>query len=207
MSSDHETAREDLAFMRALAETPAQPNATMGFALFAAGLIYGFQTLVQWAAWAGYISLPGPFYLAFVIGCSLAFLALLGVMIWRNRNKPTKSVSARAYESAFEGAGVANIIIVLFFVLVSIRQSDSGIWYYYTPMIFALQGGAWFVGFRLRKRLWLGLVSAGWFISAISLGFTTHSQTYVLIIALSLFLLLALPGWVMMRLARQHASD
>lgn len=201
MSDDLENAREDLAFMRALAETPAHPNRTMGFALMSAGLIYGFQTLVQWAAWAGLITLPGPLYLGFVIGCTVVFLAVLGVIIWRNRQKQTKSVAGRAYESAFEGAGIANAIIVVFFVLVSVRQNDPGLWYYYTPVIFALQGGAWYVGFRLRKRLWLGLVSAGWFVSAMVLGLTTHSGTYVLIIAISLFLLLALPGWVMMRLA------
>ncbi len=206
MSDELETAREDLAFMRALAETPAQPNATMGFALCAAGLIYGFQTLVQWAVWAGYFSLPGPLYLVFVIGCTLTFLGVLGVIIWRNRNNPSKSVSARAYESAFEGAGIANVIIVLFFVIVSMRYSDPGLWYYYTPVIFALQGGAWFVGFRLRKRLWLGAVSAGWFVAALTLGVTAHSGTYVLIIALSLFLLLALPGWIMMRLAKTASA-
>lgn len=206
MKSDQDSAREDLAFMRALAETPAQPNATMGLALFSAGLIYGFQTLVQWAAWAGYVSLPGPLYLAFVIGCSLAFFAVLGVIIWRNRKNPSRSVSARAYESAFEGAGIANLAIVAFFILVSIRQDDPGLWYYYTPTIFALQGGAWFVGFRLRKRLWLALVSAGWITAAIALGFTTHTPTYVLIIAAALLLLLALPGWIMMRLAKQQSA-
>lgn len=206
MKSDQDSAREDLAFMRALVETPAQPNATMGLALFSAGLIYGFQTLVQWAAWAGYVSLPGPLYLAFVIGCSLAFFAVLGVIIWRNRKNPSRSVSARAYESAFEGAGIANLAIVAFFILVSIRRDDPGLWYYYTPTIFALQGGAWFVGFRLRKRLWLALVSAGWIAAAIALGFTTHTPTYVLIIAAALLLLLALPGWIMMRLAKQQSA-
>ena len=206
MKSDQDSAREDLAFMRALAETPAQPNATMGLALFSAGLIYGFQTLVQWAAWAGYVSLPGPLYLAFVIGCSLAFFAVLGVIIWRNRKNPSRSVSARAYESAFEGAGIAHLAIVAFFILVSIRPDAPGLWYYSTPTIFALQGGAWFVGFRLRKRLWLALVSAGWITAAIALGFTTHTPTYVLIIAAALLLLLALPGWIMMRLAKQQSA-
>ncbi|MFS2318809.1 hypothetical protein RMQ97_12795 [Maricaulis sp. D1M11] len=201
MSDDLETARDDLAFLRALAETPSQPNKTMGLALFSAGLIYSVQALVQWAAWAGYVALPGPFYLAFVISCSLVFFIVLGVIIWRNRKKGSKSVSARAYESAFEAAGIANLAIVSFFIVVTIRQRDPGIWYYYTPTIFAVQAGAWFAGFRLRKRLWLGLVSAGWITAAIGLGLTAHTPTYVLIIAVALFALLAVPGWIIMRLA------
>jgi predicted outer membrane lipoprotein len=206
MNQDLETARDDIAFMRSLAEGPNQHNRTMGEALFAAGLIYGAQTLGQWAVDIELISVSGGMYFAWILGCNLAFFAVLGALIWRERGKKTEGVTRRAYEAAFQAAGLANLSIVLVFLAATLRGVDAGIWYFYTPMVFALQGGAWFVFFRLRKRAWLGLVALGWFASAIGLGLTTHSPTYVLVASISLFALLGLPGWVMMRLAKREAE-
>lgn len=206
MNQDIENARDDLAFMRALAETPEQHNRTMGRALFVAGLIYGVQTFVQWLVEIGTISLPGGGYFAWILGCNLVFLTYLGVMIWRERGNKPQSVTRRAYEAAFQAAGLANLAIVLVFVVATMRWNDGGIWYFYTPIVFAMQGAAWFVFARLRKRAWLGLVAFGWFGAAIGLGLTTHTPTYILVASISLLALLAVPGWVMVRLAKREAG-
>lgn len=207
MSDDLETTREDLAFLRALAEGPEQPNRTMGPALFAAGLIYGFQVLVQWAAAAGLIALHGLAYMLFIIGCSVAFAIALTVLILKNRGTINRSINMRAFEAAFAGMGLANLAIVLVFVVATVRLSDSSLWYVYTPVVFTLQGGAWFVAFRLRKRNWMGAISVGWFLAALSLVMTVDTNTYILIVGVAMLALLALPGWIMMRLqARAEAQ-
>lgn len=203
MTDEIENAREDLAFMRALAESPDRHNHQMGFALFAGGLIYGFQTAVQWLVHIGVVPLEGVFYAAFIAACSLAFFLVLGVMIWRGRGRKISTTAGRAYEAAFQAAGLANLSIVLVFLAATFRSGSGEIWYFYTPLVFALQGAAWFVFFRLRKRAWLGLVATGWFAAAVGLGLTTHTSTYILVASLSLLTLLGLPGLVMMRLARQ----
>lgn len=199
MSHDLDQAREDLAFMRALADAPGAPTKVMGQAFFAAGLIYGFQTLVQWAAAIGLVSLPGPIYLGFVIGCTVVFLIILSWLIWRNRHVSIKSVIGRAYEAAFMAAGFINLTLVTIFTLFSIRQGSAAIWDYYTPMIFVFQGGAWTIAFRLSKRWWLGAVAVGWFGTAIALAATNTTPTYVLVASIAMFVLLAIPGWIMMR--------
>ncbi len=203
MTDEIENAREDLAFMRALAESPDRHNHQMGLALFLAGLIYGFQTLVQWLADIGAVPLAGVTYAGFIALCNLVFFTVLGFVIWRNRSAKARTATSRANEATFQAAGLANLSIVLVFLAATIRSGSGEIWYFYTPLVFALQGAAWFVFFRLRKRAWLGLVAAGWFTSAVALGLTTHSSTYILVASISLFSLLSLPGWVMMRLARQ----
>ncbi|MBO6798269.1 hypothetical protein [Maricaulis sp.] len=206
MADDIETVRDDLAFMRALADAPDKPNKAMGQSFLAAGIIYGFQGLVQWATAIGIIGLSGLGYLAFVIGCTVAFFAVLGVIIWKNRGQSSNTAVRRAYEAAFQGAGVANICLVIVFIVANIRTGDGGVWYFYTPFIYALQGVAWYLAFRMRKRAWLGLVALGWYVGAIALGLTAHSPTYVLVIALSLILLLAGPGLVMMRVADKQSE-
>ena len=57
----------------------------------------------------------------------------------------------------------------------------------------------WFIAFRIRQRLWLGAVSAGWFLTAVLLALTAGTSEFVLVASLGMFALLALPGWVMMR--------
>ena len=125
--------------------------------------------------------------------------ALLGLIIYANRNAKLNSLSGRAYSAAFASAGLANLAIVAVFIMGSIRIGDAGIWYFYTPVVFAIQGGAWFAAFRVLRRNWYGLVSLGWFIAAIALGVTAFSPSYVAVCSVSLFLLLALPGWLLLR--------
>lgn len=206
MNDEIETAREDLAFMRALAQAPDKPNRLLGQALFAAGLIYGFQTLTQWAADIGVIPLTGWAYGGLILACNLLFFAVLAVIILRERTPSSQNVTRRAYEAAFQATGLANLCIVIVFGAASYRSGSGDIWYFYCPLVFAMQGAAWFIFFRLRKRAWLGTVAVGWFASAIALGLTTHSATYILVASISLFTLLAIPGWVMMQLARKETA-
>jgi hypothetical protein len=202
--TDLREAQENLAFMRSLAQSAEQHNKPLGLGLFLAGVIYGVQTLVQWADAAGLISLSGPVHIGMAIAFSALFLAVLAYIIWRHRGTKMRSVASRAYEAAFAAAGLSNLAIVTVFIVASIRFGDAGIWYFYTPIVFAFQGAAWYIAARLREKLWLGLVAFGWFIAAVGLGLTTHSPTYVLVVAVALFLLLALPGYVIMRLAARE---
>ena len=60
----------------------------------------------------------------------------------------------------------------------------------------------------MRKRLWLAVVSVGWFAAAAGLGLLVSSgdlAAYILLLGVVLLLLLALPGVVMMRQARTSA--
>jgi hypothetical protein len=207
MTQDIETAREDLAFIRDLVESGEQPNSTLGLTLLAAGIIFGVQTLVQWAEAAEIIQLPGSLYLAMVVGFSLLFVAILSIVIWRDRKTGPKTAIGRASEAAFQATGLANLCLVAIFLSVSIRQSNPEVWYLYAPVVFALQGGAWFVAARLRRRFWLAAVALGWFVAAIAMALTANTHTYILIASTALFTLMALPGWVMMRVAKKAELD
>lgn len=96
-----------------------------------------------------------------------------------------------------------NLAMVFVFGFNAIRLDDFSLWLYYVPVVFAIQGGAWFVAARLQKRLWYGLVALGWFLAAAALGLTMGQPLFNLVVALALFLLMALPGFVLLRLARK----
>jgi len=206
MSQDMETAREDLAFIRNLVDSEEQPNGSLGPILLIAGTLYGLQTLVQWAEMTALIDLTDLVYVGFLAGVTISFLIALGIVLWRDRNKGPKTVVGRAYDAAFQAAGLANLCIVIVIALASWRTQSADPWLIYAPVVFALQGAAWFVAARLRKRIWLAVVAIGWFVAAVAMGMTADLGNYILIASGSLFGLMAVPGWVMMKLDRQEGQ-
>jgi hypothetical protein len=64
---------------------------------------------------------------------------------------------------------------------------------------------AWFVAWTILRRSWLGLVAVGWFVMTVALGVAVFEDvgTYLLILGVGLFGLMALPGYIMWRGAKQ----
>ncbi len=201
MSAD--TIRDDLAFMRSLAESGGRTQWAGGAIFVAGGTLYGLQCLVQWTQAAGLIVMSPPLTLSFIIGITVVFLIALGTVIVRGRKSPPHGITNKAFTSIFQATGIANLALVGVFAAAAIPRHSIIIWELYPAALFALQGAAWYVVFQLRRRLWLAMVSAGWFVSAIALGLLAGTLSYVLVAALALFAFMAVPGAYMMRLARK----
>ncbi|MBP6545971.1 MAG: hypothetical protein KA220_04575 [Phenylobacterium sp.] len=205
MNDKANTAHEDLAFMRNLVEQGNRSQLTGGSLFFAGGMLYGFQTLFHWVEFKGWIDPPPAVQLAIIAGVTIAFIAVLCVVVWRDHKVGPTGLMGRALAAVFGGIGLANLAMVFVFGL---NASRTGLltWMLYPPVIFALQGAAWYTAYQLQKRSWHGAVAFGWFIAAAALGYAVgNTELYVLIACISLFGLMALPGFVMMRLARQNA--
>jgi hypothetical protein len=198
-------AHADLAFMKALVEEGGRAQMTGGAVFLAAGLLYGLQCVVHWTQIVGITRFSDPFMLAFVIGITAAFVIVLGVVIWRDRKTVQRGVGTRALNAAFAGAGVANLVLCGAFGLVAWREGSITIWMLYAVTISVVQGLAWYVAYMMRRRLWLAAVSAGWYATALGLGLfvsTGDAASYLLLMAVALLVLMALPGGVMMRHAK-----
>jgi hypothetical protein len=191
--------QDDLAFMRNLVEQGGQARLAGGSIFFVGGVLYGAQCLYHWAQMHG-IGFPEPWNLTFVAGVTVVFT---GFMLWsgfRGRLKSPGGLLGRALGAVFSGVGLANLAMVFVFGVNAGREQSGLIWMLYPPVIFALQGAAWIAAFQIQKHGWQALVGFGWLVSACALGwFVRDAETYVLIAAASLFGLMALPGWVMMR--------
>lgn len=200
------TVEDDLAFIRGLSERSGRGSITGGSIFVAGGLLYGLQCLYHWGQLQGWIDLPDAFELAFIVAITVAFLAVMTVVFWRERKTRQTGLASRALNAVFGGIGLANLAMVIVFAVNAARAGDIKVWLFYPAVIFALQGAAWYASAVIRKRAWQGLVAAGWLVSAVALGLSRDSlETYLLVTTLSLFLLMALPGYVLIRLARQEA--
>ena len=87
--------------MKALVEDPGRSQWTGGAIFLAAGLLYGLQCLVHWTQVVGLTHFSDSFMLVFVIGISVAFVVVLGVMAWRDRKAVQRAVGTRALNAAF----------------------------------------------------------------------------------------------------------
>lgn len=194
---------DDLAFMRELAERGQRGSIAGGSLFLAGGLLYGVQCLFYWAELSGLIEPTGPVELLFAFGPTLLFLVALVLVLWKDRNAGQGGLMNRALNAVFGGIGLANLAMVIVFGF-GAAKSGLEVWLFYPAVIFALQGAAWYTAAVLRKRGWQGLVAAGWLVSAVALGLSRDVlELYVAVCTVSLFLLMALPGYVLIRLARK----
>jgi hypothetical protein len=198
-----QSARDYLAFMKALVEGDggAAATRTFGQAYFAAGAIYGAQTLYHWAEGQRLIAPPPLLSLSVAIGATVLFLAVLLAVNWRNRAPSLGGPTTRAVQTAFAAIGIANIVLVASIGCVAAQQQSLLIWLIYPIVVFVLQGAGWMFSFMMLRRLWHGAVAAGFFATALGLAASLAfgSSAFALIAAANLIVCMALPGYVMMR--------
>jgi hypothetical protein len=201
MTSELEAARDDLAYMRALVDGGGgRMQALIGEAFMWAGVLYGAQCFLHWLQILGLVPSQGLIALAILALPTLMVCAVLGWIFWKQRKSATGGVGARALGAAFQGAGIANLAMAFVFAYGAYKWESPGLWLYHPIVVCMFQGVAWFVAFHILRRAWLGLVAAGWFATTITLGSVIgDGAAFLLVLAVSLTLLMAIPGYVMWR--------
>lgn len=193
---------DDLAFLRALVTEGGQAQISLGKGLLAGGTCYGTQCLLQWGMLVSGWQAPPLLALAVGVAPTLIFLSLLARLIWADRGTSSNGVATRALNAAFGGAGLAAMTTALIFGYLAVRQHSITVWLFHPMMVCVVQGTVWYIAYAIRRRGWIGLVSAGWFASALLLAAVIERPVFVLLVGAALLLLMALPGWVLMRGAR-----
>jgi hypothetical protein len=201
--SDSETQaiRDDLAFLRGLVERGDDFLKVLGRIYFAGGVCYLAQTLLGLAQAAGWIpTTNGPLDLVIGIAPTAAFLVALAVILPRGRRKPAPPGQADRAIGAFFGAiGLSNFALIAVIGSVALHQKSLTIWLIYPCTVFIFQGAAWLTMFMLRRRAWIGLVAAAWFVSALGMGWgNSDLTTFAVFASLGLLFGMTLPGAYLM---------
>ncbi len=210
MNDELKRVRDDLAFLRAIAEGGGERGGlgAPGAALYgAAGLLYGVQTLGHFGQVKGVLvmSALGNLLLAWLP--TAIFAILMTVVIVIDRKRPQIGASNRAVNAAFSATGLANLALIVVFAAAAVRNHDFKYWLFHPAVVFIIQGAVWFLVFTLRKRGWMALVSVGWLVAGMALGMLIdRPDLYLLIASFSLFALMMVPGFYMMRQALRPAS-
>ncbi|MDI1282614.1 MAG: hypothetical protein ACI9YM_001711 [Brevundimonas sp.] len=197
---------DDLAFMRSIVEGGWRPPMTLAVCYLAGGLLYGLQCLFHVGQVTGLIHWPDLANLVFVAGITVAFLAVLTWAILKDRrdNPPRHgALAARTLSAAFNATGMANAAVLIVFGVGAVRDQDFAIWLYYAAIVFALQAAAWYMAWTLKRKGWMLATALGGWATAVALGVLVREPLWYLgVCTVALFLLFALPGWIMFRDAR-----
>lgn len=205
MSDTQRSPEADLAFLRSIVEGGGKGHRTLGVAYLAGGLLYGTQCLFHVGQIMGWVRWPDLANLVFLASITTAMIAIL---IWATvqDRKIDKAgpVVTRTLNAAFSATGMANLAVILIFGVGAARDRDFAVWLYYPAVVFALQSAAWFVAFSLKKKAWMMAVGMGGWVTAVALGLLVRRpEAYLGVCTAALFLLFALPGWIMVRDARR----
>ena len=210
MTDKSRTPEADLAFMRSIVEGSGRPPMTLAICYLAGGLLYGLQCLFHIGQVVGLIRWPDLANLIFVVGITTAFLAVLTWAILKDRKAGPSNrgpLATRVTNAAFSATGMANAAVVIVFAVGAVRDQDFAVWLYYAAIVFALQAAAWYVAWVLKKKTWMLAVSLGGWVTAVALGVLVRQPVaYLGVCTAALFLLFALPGWVLFRDARAGAK-
>ncbi|QGZ96315.1 hypothetical protein [Terricaulis silvestris] len=207
MASDVQSARDDLAYMRGLVSGTGPMQATIGECFFWAGLLYGGQCFLHWLQTLEIAPSEGLGALAIAFVPTIAFCAILTVIIWKDRKTKVTGVAARALGAVFQGAGLANLVMAFVFAYGANKAESFGLWLYHPIVVSMFQGVAWFVAWVILRKPWIGFVAAGWFIMTVALGVAVYESigAYLLTLAIGLTVLMAIPGWIIWRGAKRAA--
>ncbi|WP_372783763.1 hypothetical protein [Phenylobacterium sp.] len=201
-----DSARDDLAFMRALVEPTDDWQKQFGETYSAAGLCYCVQMLLHGGQFFGLAPAGGPVALAIGLGPTVVFLGLLIWIIRRNRSGAAGGATSRAVGSVFGAVGATNLALVLVIGSVAWRWHSLGVWLIYPCVVMILQGLAWLVAYMLRRKSWLALVAIGWFATGFAMAiFIDNMGGFVVAAGVGMFAFMLLPGLFMLRQSRRSA--
>jgi hypothetical protein len=154
----------------------------------------------------GLIRWPDLANLVFVVGISATFLSILTWAILKDRKDGTSNrgpMATRTLNAAFSATGMANCAVIIVFGVGAWRDQDFAIWLYYAAIVFALQAAAWYMAWTLKRKGWMLATALGGWATAVALGVLVREPfLYLGVCTVALFLLFALPGWILFRDAR-----
>jgi hypothetical protein len=194
----------DLSFLKSLVSEGPKAQATAGQVFMTAGLLYGAQCLLNWLGVAFKLSWPPLVWLLIGFGPTVLFLLALAVIIWRDRRNRVEGVAARALNATYTSAGLANLFVVAIFGYNAMQEKSMTLWLLYPAVICVFQGAVWYVAWVIRRKLWLAVISAGWFLTSLALGALIHNApAYLLVLSVALVVLMGGGGGYMLRTAQK----
>jgi hypothetical protein len=198
MSDQNETVREDIAFLRNLAEAGRTGNMAGGEILLCAGLIYGVASFVTaWCMQAGLVT-SGLFMPIVWFGATALFLLCLFML--KASAQERSSGAAGAAGAAFSSAGLSIFFIIVSLMLIGYRANAWMVMSASAPVIVAIYGGCWWLAAVLTKIRWLYVIAYGSFAAGLAMAwFSTEPPMQFAIYGVTLLLLLAAPGFAFMR--------
>ncbi len=206
MTEKIEDPAADIAWMRRVAEEGRQAPMQGASILFGAGLIYGAGSLGHWAVASGLVELGGDAINYIWLAATLLFFLLLVTVLTRlkqNRGVVTSANLASGTAWASVGWGIFALAVSMFALSWRMGGEAALVVLALMPsMIMVFYGSGWAVTAAMQRSKALWALAIASFAAAPLLALLVGQAEQYLAYAAALFLLMGLPGFLMMRAAR-----
>lgn len=198
MSDQADSLREDITYMRRMAEQGRSGPVLGGAFLTAAGLLYGAAAAAQWLVQTGALVLPVSIVQLWG-GASILFAMVWFVLFFRLRRTFTGSPapSQFAFGMAWTGCGIGIMAMLGALTIASGKLNAPALMEANALVAFAFYGAAWFVSGALARQAWMFVVAMTAFAFTIALAVLIGTADELLAFAIGLVLTLAVPGAVL----------
>lgn len=205
MSDKTQALRDDIAFMRDLAEAGASAPIVSGFVLALCGGVYGTLSLVHFL-WNRFADPEGWMLGTMWLGSTGLFvLALSLAIIPRLLKKPGISSPAnRAVGFTWNATGWTINLLLVCALILSWRLGSSQPFALFPSVIACVYGGAWLTSARMSGQSWMRWPMLGSFAFALLLALMITSPYLWLVFAAAFFLVMLVPGLVLIRNERSQ---
>ena len=201
MTDEMQTLRDDIAYLKGLAEAGRDgANSGGSIILVAAGGLFGAASVVQWAALTGSF---GATALTSNGAWLIAMLLFFAVLIGAKLRRGPATGSAQSAGLAWKGVGIGCFFIFAAIAAATWRTQNATLINFSPSIIFVLYGAAWMVAATVSRKVWLHLTAWGSFAASILTAWFINQPVDYLIYAAGLLLLAFLPGLVLLRGASQ----
>ena len=193
MTDETSSLKDDISFLRSLAEAGRDRPIRGGIALILAGTIFGSVAMYEWLALIRIAHLsPAGFPILWIVGLVLFLLAMLWA-IPRTGSSLTGS-STRAFSRAWSGVGIG-ILVVFLANVIALRRT-------FIPQAATLQmstyicfyGVAWYISAGLAEKRWFLGVALAAFAFALELALVPFGAYQMLSFAVAIISLALVPG-------------
>ena len=200
-----QTLKDDIAFMKALAQEGSTVPLLFGGNMVAAGLIFGAASVGHWLIAADILAVSDWAYLINWVGAGALFGVVCALLVRRASSRPGFNAAAnKATGSAWSGVGFAIFAMWMGITAYAWRNQAWEVMNIFPVIIFGVYGAAWLVAGDMTGKGWIRLVALGSFAGAVLMGFMSGTTQQMLGYAACLLLLAVVPGLVLMR---QEPSD
>jgi hypothetical protein len=197
MNDQARAAREDLAFMKELAEDRGPAPSHFGEQVFWPGLLYGLNVIYAWAGMAGFVPWPDDWQVWAWAPATAAYMLCLISFGVRGYFR-SSGLTARMFTGAWSVVGFTSLTCIAILIVASYKMkvNYAVVW---PSIAMTIYGSAWLAQGILRRHLWLLLLAAGCCVTAVLMAFLVGQNEMWLVMGLGLLAFMALPGGLIMR--------
>ncbi len=206
MTHDVQAIRDDLAFVRALAQEGRRAPLLIGHNLLVGGIVYGTICLVVWGVATRFIAAPPWVEGAIWVVVTPIYMAYCNVRRtqWRCARPGATAITNRAVYATWRGIGYALLSLMAAELIAAYEMKSAAPFGLFPSIVLSFYGLGWLVASAMSEVKWLRGVSIASFLAAVVVALGSNSKVDYLVMAAALYLLMALPGWL---LTRAEPSD